>query len=199
MGAAEAMGRRTKAQKGRRVMRRLEIGPGPEKLGDDWTTVSVAPAPSVDALCEWGIDRLPFDDRTFDEVYASHVIEHVPWTHHEPALMEAWRVLKPGGMIELHTLDFAEIVNGYITGEGVPTDPGAGWKHPLLFIMYRVFAYPHTVGSRADPNWHRSLFDADYLEWLLARSGFERIEFGGEPRGAEKHGKWNIGVRAWKR
>lgn len=41
-------------------------------------------------------ENLPFEDNSFDMVYSSHVLEHIP--NLEKALQEIYRVLKPGGI-----------------------------------------------------------------------------------------------------
>ena len=46
-------------------------------------------------------DALPYDDETVSNVYASHVIEHVESEHVERFLVEAHRVLKPGGVLRI--------------------------------------------------------------------------------------------------
>ncbi|MEC8741596.1 MAG: methyltransferase domain-containing protein [Candidatus Thermoplasmatota archaeon] len=46
-------------------------------------------------------DALPYGDETVSNVYASHVIEHVESEHVERFLVEAYRVLKPGGVLRI--------------------------------------------------------------------------------------------------
>ncbi len=41
------------------------------------------------------IQNLPFKDELFDEIYSSHVLEHIP--NIVKTLNECWRVLKPNG------------------------------------------------------------------------------------------------------
>jgi SAM-dependent methyltransferase len=59
------------------------------------------------------IQHLPFDSNTYDFVYASHVLEHVP--DDEKAISEIRRILKPNGMAILpvpiysgKTVEFSE-------------------------------------------------------------------------------------------
>ena len=174
---------------------RLEIGPGAAKLGPDWTTVSAAPGRAVDFLCEWGIDDLPFPDEHFDEVYSSHCIEHVSWLNAESALMEARRVLKPGGVVEIHTVDFAKLVEFYRSRTCDQDDV----PHFMVALSHRLFNYPKRVNDRACANWHHSMYDREYLGWLLDRCGFMDIHDAGEPRGEEKHGVVSFGLKAVRR
>lgn len=176
---------------------RVEIGPGPEKLGPEWTTVSVVPGPAVDALCEWGLDRLPFPDESVDLFYAAHVIEHLTIRLVRPALAEAWRVLRPGGVIELHTIDFAKVVDAYHAGKC--DEDWAPWDDFMDGVNFRLFAYPKRLEDRGDPMYHRSCFDRPFLSRLLTECGFMDVEDAGEPRGSEKHGAWNLGVKAVRR
>lgn len=46
-------------------------------------------------------DPLPYADGTVDNIYASHVIEHVESEHVERFIHEAFRVLKPGGVLRV--------------------------------------------------------------------------------------------------
>lgn len=184
---------------------RVEIGPGPEKLGDDWTTVSAVPGPAVDFLAEWGLDRLPFDDASVDEVYACHVIEHIGWMHVEAALVEAWRILKPGGVIEIHTIDAGKLMRHLALADDKPVRDrlmgvGSGnWEHPMQAFNYQLFSYAKHVGDRACVQWHHGCFTEDYFDWLLDRAGFVSVIDVPEPRGPEKHGAYNMGVCAVKR
>lgn len=59
------------------------------------------------------LQSLPFDDHTYDVVYASHVLEHIP--DDRKAISEIRRVLKPNGMAILpvpiyseNTVEFSE-------------------------------------------------------------------------------------------
>jgi len=176
---------------------RVEIGPAKDgsRLGDDWVTVGVGEA---DHHCVWGQETLPFDDDSVDELYACHVIEHIPWWLTADALAEAFRVLKPGGMIELHTIDFMKLVRAYEIGESLD-----GWTchglnpdaNLMRWIASRLFAYGRT---HADVQWHKALFDYPYLKECLEGAGFTKTLLSVAPRGPEKHGVVNVGITGRK-
>jgi ubiquinone/menaquinone biosynthesis C-methylase UbiE len=52
------------------------------------------------------ITDTPFDDRSFDVLYCSHVLEHVPGDH--KAMQECYRVLKSGAWAALMVPIFRE-------------------------------------------------------------------------------------------
>ncbi len=173
---------------------KVEIGPGKERIGKDWMTVGVND--DVDEQCLWGIRPLPFEDCEVDEIYASHVIEHIPWYRTQEAFNEAFRVLNHGGTIELHTIDFGKVVELYLAKDaGDWSDRPEVVDNPILWAASRIFSHGESYG---DVQWHKALFDKEYLYRLLVKAGFTSIKDVKEPRGPEKHGVASIGVRAVK-
>lgn len=176
----------------------LEIGPGDGKIGPEWVTVDAVKKPHVDHVAQWGADPLPFKPNTFNLVYASHVLEHIPWFRTIDALKDAHRIIRPGGKIEVWVPDFAYLVRCYRDGMC-----GDDWrKHnddddPMVWMNGRIFTYGGPQGL-ADPNWHRAVFDYDYLSLCLRKAGFTLVEVNnGKPRG-HNHGKINLGAIAYK-
>lgn len=191
--------------------RYLEIGPGDYPLGPEWETIDcrddvrgeegktwIIDHPAT----QWGSEPLPFNVEDFDLVYASHVLEHVPWFQTVDALKEVYRILKPGGVFEVWVPDFQYLVNCYNDGRC-----GDDWrKHNpnndhMLWLNGRVFTYGGP-GGLADPNWHRALFDEWHLMVCLEEAGFDhekikRIDKTEKPRGHD-HGPINLGMRATK-
>jgi SAM-dependent methyltransferase len=145
----------------------------------------------------WGDDPLPFVDGAFDLVYASHVLEHVPWFQAAFAASEAFRVLAPGGKLEVWVPDFAYLVDCYRIGIC-----GDDWrKHnekndPMTWLNGRLFTYGGP-GGLGDPNWHRSAWDWGSLHNLFREAGFADIERLAKPRGHD-HGPINIGISGRK-
>lgn len=90
-------------------------------LGSDWSQVSgflsvdFNPAVSPDVVAD--VRHLPmFATDSVDEVYASHVLEHLTWPDGLVALQEWLRVLKPGGMLTVATPDVEGVYLGYKRG-----------------------------------------------------------------------------------
>jgi ubiquinone/menaquinone biosynthesis C-methylase UbiE len=103
-------------------MRKVEIGPGRKKLRG---------FESLDAVGRAGVDyagdarSLPFPDGSFGLLYASHVIEHLPWYETVDVLKEWHRVLVPGGSLEVWTVDAIKVAKQLISYE----ETGA-WEKP---------------------------------------------------------------------
>jgi len=86
-------------------MRSLHIGPGRDKL-PGFETLDIRPG------YDWQADAskdLLFPTGTFDLIYCSHVIEHIPWWRTQ-SVLDGWhRILKPGGSLELWTVNAAKV------------------------------------------------------------------------------------------
>ena len=177
--------------------KKLEIGPGPHAL-PGFLSVDVVGRLGVDCLAD--ARALPFASNTFDLLYASHVIEHVPWWQADEALKEWRRVLAPGGRLEVWTVDAAKIAEELlIVDRGGPSPiRHDGWQRhnpdadPYRWINGRIFAY----GSDAsDPNWHKSLWTLRSLRYAFTRAGFRNVHplLPERPRGYDH--RWiNMGV-----
>lgn len=182
-------------------MRFLEIGPGETRLGPEWETVDCRQRPGVDRVGVWGEHQaLNYMDCTFDLVYASHVLEHVPWFQTATALKDVHRILKHSGAFEVWVPNFEYLVQCYLRRRC-----GDDWRKfndesdPMLWLNGRLFTYGGPDGLD-DPNWHRAVFDERSLQDHLYDAGFkliERIDGKENPRGHD-HGPINLGMRALK-
>ena len=78
------------------VLYKLNLGCGDDKI-EGW--VNIDQIESADLRLDLEEAELPFQDESVEEVYASHVMEHL---HNFPALMnEIHRVLMPNGVVEI--------------------------------------------------------------------------------------------------
>jgi predicted SAM-dependent methyltransferase len=171
---------------------KLEIGPGPQKIDSTWTTVGPFKALHVDYIARWGEEPLPFEDNSVDQIYASHVLEHVIWHKTIDALKETHRILKPGGFIEIHVPNFAIVVKAYLEKRC-----GDNWRahnkegNYMKWVNGRVFTYG------GPGNTHRALFDRDYLRQCLLEAGFTEAKEGAKVRG-HNHGVINLAMTGVK-
>lgn len=179
-------------------MRRLEIGPGKRRIAG-FETVNVVPGPTTDHVAD--ARKLPFADGTFAIVYASHIIEHVPWYDTADLLREWVRVLAPGGVLEVWTVNFYKVAQALIDIEDHGAGMQEGWhrfndeRDPYKWIAGRTFAFSRS-GREPDPNWHRALFTPKSLLQLFERAGLANIRpmDRSEVRGHD-HGWCNTGIR----
>lgn len=183
-------------------MRMLEIGPGPERL-PGFETLNIVKTPATDHVGR--ADNPPFKDATFDLVYSSHCIEHIDWWLVEPTIKQWARILKPGGVLEIHTVNAAPLMIAMLeyeaTGE-CSRKPGI-WKqdlhrdHPFLAAQGRIMNYAKKGDGGI--HWqHRAILTPRYLTECMAAAGISEIEPVAEPRGDKKHRAINMGFKGIK-
>lgn len=184
-----------------RTQRKLEIGPGTGRI-DGFETLNVVAGPDVDYVWD-ASKRLPFRTGTFELIYASHVLEHIPWYKTSEVLAEWVRLLAPGGRLEIWVPDGLKICKAFVDAEqgGAMEYEKDGWyrfnelKDPCLRASGRVFSYGDGAGTPGHPNWHLALFSYRYLEQALRGAGCRRVEPlpRSQVRGYD-HGWINLGV-----
>jgi SAM-dependent methyltransferase len=180
-----------------KARRLLEIGPGARPL-QGFESLDVVGRRHVDYVCD--IEQgLPFGAGTFDLVYSSHVLEHVPWFASARVVNDWFRVLKPGGRLEVWVPDGEMIARVLLTaartGSFIEDD---GWRvrnepgSPDLWANGRLF-YGANPGY---PSWHKAVFTEGWLTELFAGAGFVAVRRAGadEYRGGANHGPINLGI-----
>jgi len=184
-------------------MRCLEIGPNKARI-PGFETTDIMRSLLVDHVED--CRRFSFADGTFDLVYACHVIEHIEWHEVEATLAEWARIIKPGGILEVHTIDALKFMRALVELEetGVWSGPNPGtWCHeltrgdPYLWAVGRMLNRPK--GGNIHQN-HRALITPGYLRRCLQAAGLEIVEqIGREDMRRARHMEWiNIGYRCKK-
>ena len=185
------------AQKNHRY---LEIGCGSSRL-PEFETLDIVGGPNMDYVYD-AAKPLPFKDNTFDLIYASHVLEHIPWYKTEEVLREWVRILKPGGQLEVWAPDGLKACQVLLEAEAgsMRTIPDE-WdvlnprRDPFLWVNGRLI-----YGARLNyPSWHRAILTPRYLKELFERVGLKDIREmdRSEVRGYD-HGWINLGVKGTK-
>lgn len=189
-------------------MRCLEIGPGKKSI-PGFETLNLSKEERTEGKNSTHVGdarNLPFESNTFDIVYSSHCIEHIPWMQVENTIKEWARVVKKGGTLEIWT------VNGYaITKALVEYEETGKWKGPPItewnnkkilellnndpykWASGRLFSYARN--GEYDSNLHRSMLTPKYLKQCFADAGLTQVRDMDniECRGYD-HGWINMGV-----
>lgn len=79
----------------------------------DWTNIYCA-ATGPDVVAHQLLHPLEFADNTFEAVYHSHVLEHMPKRYAPVFLRECWRVLQPGGILRVVVPDLEFAAREYL-------------------------------------------------------------------------------------
>ena len=92
-------------------LRGLNLGSGPDWRRPGWETTDHKANRSSTA---WRIESA---DETFDLVFSSHMIEHIPHFKIDGVLSECNRVLRPGGGLRLVCPDLEAFARAYVAGD----------------------------------------------------------------------------------
>lgn len=183
-------------------MRQLEIGPNKGRL-PGFETLDAVPGPLVDHVAD--CRHTPFIDASFDLVYSSHVIEHVEMSDVEPTIAEWTRILKPGGTLEVHTVDAHRLMKALVgleeTGEW--TGPAPEWRKELTRGEEYLFAACRLLNWAKDGNilqYHRALITPKYLRQCFERAGLvDLAPLTREDARGSRHSAWiNLGLKGRK-
>lgn len=143
------------------MVRRLHIG-GSYRC-DGWEVLDANPAPHVDHVCNAANLSL-FNDASFDEVYASHVLEHFDYQDELLATLQEWkRVLRSSGKLYVSVPDLDVLAGLYLDKERNTTDE-------RFFLMRMIF------GGHVDAyDFHKAGLNEEFLASYLLYAGFENI------------------------
>jgi predicted SAM-dependent methyltransferase len=141
-------------------MMKLHLGCGKRNFGPDWVHIDMGNYPH---LHSHNITKLPFDDRTCDLVYASHVLEYFDIYEGKSVLEEWYRVLKDGGTIRLAVPDFDTISRLYF-----------GKEYPLENFLGPLYGRINPEGT-CSLIYHKTVYDFLTLDKLLKEIGFFNI------------------------
>jgi len=100
------------AQYNKKDFKILEISGGRRPLSHDYLNVDVADEPEVDVLADL-LEPLPFLDETVDKIVSVATLEHFNIGHIRMVLKEMYRVLKPGGVLEIGVPSLPKIIAQY--------------------------------------------------------------------------------------
>ena len=144
---------------------RLHIGGTEARAG--WKLLNIEPGPGVDFVGDCS-DLGRFVNGSIDEIYASHVLEHLSYVSDLPAALKEWhRVLGPGGRALISVPDFEVVCRLFL-------DPQRDAAQ--RFYLMRV-----AFGGQQDVHdFHFVGLSFELLTIYLSGAGFSRVERTGD-------------------
>lgn len=140
---------------------RLHLGSGANRLAG-WVNVDVV---GMSPDLRWDLTRrLPFANGAAQAVFLEHVLEHFPLAAVFGLLAESRRLLAPGGILRVGVPDFGRYLESYAGDRAFIERERPGRPTALL-----------AVAEVALGHGHRSVWDAETLERVLAEAGFADV------------------------
>ena len=139
---------------------RLHIGA--EQASDGWQVLDARPGAHVDYVGDCA-DLGRFPDACCNEIYASHVLEHLPYRNALRQALDGFRrILKPGGELRVSVPDLDVLCRVFI--------------HPDVTAEQRYHVMRVMFGGQLDAfDFHKVGFNFEILERFLKRSRFRDI------------------------
>lgn len=154
----------------------INLGCGSRFL-ENWTNVDfISNAPDV--LAHNLSKTIPFDNKTFDVVYHSHLLEHFTKSNAERFINECYRVLRPGGVIRIVVPDLEPIARNYLsTLDKVSKNPEpvniADYEWSMLELYDQ--AVRTSSGGNMGKFWSRDIIINE--QTIISRAGNEFVQF----------------------
>jgi predicted SAM-dependent methyltransferase len=150
------------------MARKLHIGGKVRTPG--WEVLDALQGPCVDHVAN-ARDLSSFADDTFEQIYASHVVEHFDYKDELPATLSEWRrVLVPGGTLRVSVPDLDVLARLFLDRQLL--------SMPDRFLVMRMI-----FGGHIDKyDYHLVGLNEEFLTSLLRVTGYVDIrkvnEFG---------------------
>jgi len=166
---------------------KLEIGSGPKpRLEDGWYHLDVnSKSPHVEFLHNI-LNPLPFDDGVLEEIFCSHMLEHIEWRKTKIVLQNWYNKMKPNGKIHIRVPNFGYLAKAYVDGYWRMSFDQSSERN----AMHAIFGgEPHTSHCF---DFHKVGFDYQNLSELMRSVGFKNTS------DVSGDGNWELRVEAHK-
>ena len=140
----------------------MKLHIGGEEKKEGWKILNIQQKPNVDFIGDI-TDLGQFEDNSIEEIYASHVVEHVAQKKVETTLRGIHRVLKDSGKFYVSVPDMDILCKIYL-------DPKAPPK-VKFHTMRMMFG-----GQVDDFDFHYFGWNFQFMNEFLLKAGFKKIE-----------------------
>lgn len=135
---------------------RIDLGCGSDKR-EGYVGVDLTNYEGVDYVVNLEEEGLPFRDGEVEEIFTSHFLEHLPGNRVPAILKDCYRVLKPGGTMEIVVPDLLKVCEAFLKASEEER-----WGFPLMTIF----------GEQGTPgNFHKTGFSKKRLMQLTVQAG----------------------------
>ncbi|MDX2197103.1 MAG: methyltransferase domain-containing protein [Cytophagales bacterium] len=153
----------------------LNLGCG-YRFHNEWTNIDFT-STGEGVIAHNLLQPFPFENDSFEVVYHSHVLEHIPSNKAKAFINECFRVLKPNGIIRIAVPDLEQIAKNYTSSlNQVLLDPTDIYKQSRydwnMLEMYDQ-AVRNTSGGEMMRYLCRNEIDKEYI---IQRCGQEVID-----------------------
>ena len=140
----------------------MKLHIGGEEKKEGWKILNIQQKPDVDFIGDI-TDLGQFEDNSIEEIYASHVVEHVAQKDVEKMFKGIHRVLKDNGKFYVSVPDMDLLCKIFI-------DPKAPYN--VKFYVMRVM-----FGGQIDEyDFHYFGWNIEFMKNFLTKAGFKKIE-----------------------
>jgi predicted SAM-dependent methyltransferase len=139
----------------------MKLHIGGKEVKADWKILNVQRFPGVDYVGD--ISNLEqFSDRSVDQVYASHVLEHVAVSEVQRTLAGIYRILKSGGKFMVSVPDLDILCHTFIS--------------PVADVNLKFHVMRMMFGGQIDPDdFHYFGWNLQFMHNFLHEAGFSDI------------------------
>jgi len=150
---------------------KLHLGCGPN-IWEDWINVEGDYIGEQPGIIHFNItDPYPLPDNCVDEIFTSHVIEHIIPTDVEPMMKEWLRILKPGGFVATEWPDLLKCATFLVKNpEMMYTKDRNRLKHGVAGIFGNISKYQDLAML------HKWGYSEESMKVLKLEVGFSRAE-----------------------
>lgn len=114
---------------------------------------------------------IPFPNASVDQIYSSHLFEHLTFREGQALMRESIRVLKPGGSFSICVPNARIYIEGYLGLRQIPED-FFGWT-PAFNQTTAIDAINYVAYMDGE---HKYMFDQDNLVGVVETAGFENVQ-----------------------
>jgi predicted SAM-dependent methyltransferase len=141
----------------------MKLNIGGIEAKDGWKILNSQPGENIDYVSDIRNDLSWFASESCDEIYCSHVIEHLNQQQILQTLKEIRRMLRPGGRLMISVPDLDVLCKLFV--------------HPSLNAGQRFHVMRMIFGGQVDAwDFHYIGLNLEILSFYLREAGFDVIE-----------------------